>query len=356
MIIHLLFRDLVSDLMHSPRDDIAVTTSKCGEFKVWMRHRCQGSVQSTDDIIWICRSVAHYRGEMLGKCAFSGDGSLLAVTAASSVTMWDPQLNTMVGQLSVPTAKASSKAGTLQFSHLKFVAKSVFLVGCCKNPTPSLVVWNITTMSVWWSVPVPCLSLTTDPLSDRFAVLLPHLHRFDGQKSKAKYHCDGLAITFNVNSPRPERLWTVPKGPTACIHFLPLQNASHDNKRPLLKRRKVSMERSLLLLVLENRQYGIVGDAGDETLSKIDDSQSLIESADNELSPFVTAFGHKQSSSDVDDETTFNTENANLAHSQHQQEEDWSRLVDVMSHKLPHMTRLCQDFLKIVVGMRTSIN
>ena len=68
-------------------------------------------------------------GEMLGKCAFSGDGSLLAVTAASSVTMWDPQLNTMVGQLSVPTAKASSKSGTLQFSHLKFVAKSVFLVG-----------------------------------------------------------------------------------------------------------------------------------------------------------------------------------------------------------------------------------
>jgi hypothetical protein len=51
---------------------------------------------TSDTHTWRCRAVGFYRDEVPRACAFSGDGSLLAVGYDAIVTLWEPETNTLV--------------------------------------------------------------------------------------------------------------------------------------------------------------------------------------------------------------------------------------------------------------------
>lgn len=50
---------------------------------------------------WSCDSQGYYKNERCGPCDFSADGSLLAVGFKSTLTLWDPDTNTLRHTLSV---------------------------------------------------------------------------------------------------------------------------------------------------------------------------------------------------------------------------------------------------------------
>lgn len=57
---------------------------------------CLGWTKTTGIPTWMCRSVGMYRGEIPHACAFAFDGSLLAVSYGSILTLWEPNTTSMV--------------------------------------------------------------------------------------------------------------------------------------------------------------------------------------------------------------------------------------------------------------------
>lgn len=155
--------------------------------------------------------------------AFSEDGSLIATAVAGSVTLWDPKSNTLVAALANPATARSCAMWRLDFvpgtpylvcrstldvllhgaytSLLQKTAtsrvtgkdmparkwicqpqdphpslkscQSNLQVGLCSDSSPSLVVWNLLTASVWWSAAVAASCLAVDPHHGAFAIAVP---------------------------------------------------------------------------------------------------------------------------------------------------------------------------------------
>lgn len=128
-------------------------------------------------VVWSCHSVGFYRDHEVHSASFSGDGSIVALTTGSTVSLWCPMRNTLRAIL--PVLAAASPAGhvgkgsdsvriagqavaeTLGRSHLASVAgvatkgiPQVRRVAFLGN-SPLLLVVLDTSISVW-----NCLSLT----------------------------------------------------------------------------------------------------------------------------------------------------------------------------------------------------
>ncbi len=65
-------------------------------------------------------------GEPMHAAAFSSDGSVLAVAAGGTVTLWDAYRTSLLGVLPSPVQQA---AGAAPVTHLAFLADSPYLVG-----------------------------------------------------------------------------------------------------------------------------------------------------------------------------------------------------------------------------------
>lgn len=174
-------RDLVSALVYHPTRDLAVTTGGSGsesEFKVWIQERRAGAPGSGSgrrageppSTHWRCRSTGGYKGLPLGAAAFSADGSVLAVAAASRVTLWDVESNALAAALpaAVPTTSAAAAAAPL--TSLAFVPGTPFLAAA----SPSCVaVYNLLTAAVHWCLPYGAVSITADAAYGLLAAALP---------------------------------------------------------------------------------------------------------------------------------------------------------------------------------------
>lgn len=124
-----------------------------------------------------------YQSVPLTAATFSQDGSILAVAAQHKVTLWDPMTNTLAAVLPAAAEQANgaqqqqdalshaegSKDGALHT--LAFVPGTPFLVGATAR---TLVVWNLLTSTVHWSLPLSVSSLSADPAHPVFAVSLTH--------------------------------------------------------------------------------------------------------------------------------------------------------------------------------------
>ncbi|OAD67237.1 hypothetical protein PHYBLDRAFT_85784 [Phycomyces blakesleeanus NRRL 1555(-)] len=136
---------------HGP---MAITTSADKTFKVW--------VLSTErEVVWTCRSVGAYRDSPATGAAFSDDGSILAVSFGSMLTLWDPYENTLQGILSQPCDDEA-------IEHVAFLGDSPYVLTATKT---HFYVWNMLTCSVWWSYRCPVDKLAVDPLSGRIAIV-----------------------------------------------------------------------------------------------------------------------------------------------------------------------------------------
>ncbi|KAK9818780.1 hypothetical protein WJX74_006596 [Apatococcus lobatus] len=166
----------VNGLAYHPHEHMAATAGEEGQFKVWERSVIRSSAAagtaagSTPSHRWSCRSVGSFRGEPLRAATFSPDGSLMAVAATQSATLWDPFDNTLIGTLALPS---SSSASASQLTSLAFLRSSPTLVGASQGLAPCLVVWDLLTLSVRWSVGVHASCLTPDPAHPLFAFVMP---------------------------------------------------------------------------------------------------------------------------------------------------------------------------------------
>ena len=167
-----------------PYRDLVVTTGGGGggvkwgsEFRLWTRAPSQRRPggKSLDPTCWSCLSTGGYRDLPLMACAFSpDDGSVLAIAAGSKVTLWSSKTCQLAAVLPSPSPEESSlepmrgDEGSLR--RLAFIPGTTFLTG---SSDTSVMVWDLLTMSLVWSLNVPCCSLAADPVHKVFSIAVP---------------------------------------------------------------------------------------------------------------------------------------------------------------------------------------
>ncbi|PKA48319.1 hypothetical protein AXF42_Ash021570 [Apostasia shenzhenica] len=133
----------ISALAFHPGNSMAVTSSFGGDFKVWihtLNNPLEGPVHQKSG--WRCQSVGSYKKIPMTAAKFSADGSVLAVAAASVITLWDPDRNALIAVI----------GNTIDpINALAFIPKTEYVVSLSRGPKPQLAVWNLSNMSMHWS-------------------------------------------------------------------------------------------------------------------------------------------------------------------------------------------------------------
>uniref|UniRef100_A0A672FX99 WD repeat-containing protein 75 second beta-propeller domain-containing protein n=1 Tax=Salarias fasciatus TaxID=181472 RepID=A0A672FX99_SALFA len=130
---------------------VLVSTSRDGHFKAW---------QLAEGPSWSCDFVGAYHGLVPYCCAFSADGSLLAVGFQEVVTVWSPASWELLATLSQPP-------GTVRDLCFGRLSCSKYLLGTTAGNL--LCCWNLLTCSLEWSTSMEISLLLADPLSENMA-------------------------------------------------------------------------------------------------------------------------------------------------------------------------------------------
>ncbi|KAK3085404.1 hypothetical protein FSP39_002835 [Pinctada imbricata] len=144
-----------------PASPMVVTSSQDGKFKCWVLTDDTDIYRENSK--WMCESVGYYRDREGGVASFTEDGSLLAVVFGSVITLWNPDNNILRRTLS-----ASPEASNI--NHIEFGHGTCchYLVACSKD---QLVVWDLRSCSVSWSVDLNVSLLLSDPQTDNMAII-----------------------------------------------------------------------------------------------------------------------------------------------------------------------------------------
>lgn len=313
----------ITDIAFHPTEPMVATTSEDGEFKVWARragsghHYHQQQQQKRPLVRWRCRSVGSYKRRPLGACAFSADGSLLAVAGGCTATLWDPYSNALVAVMPAPGAGHTGQAeehssgsaassgveqqqhSVRQLTQLVFSSCSPHLAGLVTTPgagggeeglgsssgmaDSALVVWDLLTLSVAWSCTLPNgVSLSSDPTNALFAVGINFYPRFLSpeqqqqpqqgeqqqeqqqqseleaqQLSRAQKRAQrrGCILVFSPSSPMPLYTSVLPPGPaiSRLLHIAPGTQLGAG-----VPAQKAVADAAPLLVVTEDRYYAVV--------------------------------------------------------------------------------------------------
>jgi NET1-associated nuclear protein 1 (U3 small nucleolar RNA-associated protein 17) len=294
---------------------MVVTTGSEGDFKVWQRSQAAAAQRKGTDAAaaaaaghWRCSAVGGYKGLGLNGCSFSQDGSLLAVAAGATATLWDPYENALVGTLVCPV-ECISGGGSLR--QLSFVHNSPHLVGLVGGGDPaaaaaaaaagsassaqqqqllqqmgsswgsSIVVWDLLNGAVSWFCSLPVCSLAVDPAYPLFAAGVPALAsassagaKADGAakqdqqqqqqqgsgKQRQQQEADtqqqdvkqqGLVVVFNPSNPSPVFAAAVPDSSPGSLLFV------HSSSRKVAagKQQQPQQRMSPLLVLTDDRRY-----------------------------------------------------------------------------------------------------
>ncbi|KAJ1664476.1 NET1-associated nuclear protein 1 [Coemansia sp. RSA 1813] len=125
---------------------LCVSTGCDHAFRVWEHRTVSSHHNGTSLSVWSCRSTAQYRGMQPHGAAFSADGSTLAVTFGSTVTLWDAAAGSQGPSAPVGTLVASALVPPL--TGVSFVGASHYL---CTWSGERLDMWNMLTGSIWWT-------------------------------------------------------------------------------------------------------------------------------------------------------------------------------------------------------------
>jgi len=202
----------VTSLSSHPEIDMFVTTSSDGKFKVWSkitltpgqasseRKRATGQNHS-----WVCRSVGFHAKQPATCSAFSDDGSILAIGYPDTLTLWNPQKNSLIHEL--PHTPQDP------IRRVAFISNSPFVVTCTDH---FMNVWNLLHSCIWWSYRAHVTSIATEPNSSRFVVSVSE-----------KAH--NLILLFKSDSPIPLHTWRVSDPPAAVAFFSKVALDAHQS-------------------------------------------------------------------------------------------------------------------------------
>jgi len=151
------------------KNSIVVTTGSEGKFVIWEKTVLANEPGVNSKIVqesWRCRSVGYYRNQSANAAAFSDDGSLLAISYGSIITLWDPVSIVLKHTLQFSQAE-------YKLTRLAFITDSPFLVA---SSLTHLYVWNLLTKKIHWFTELTIIhSVVVDPVLPRFSVLMNKL-------------------------------------------------------------------------------------------------------------------------------------------------------------------------------------
>ncbi|KAL6257883.1 hypothetical protein P5V15_011482 [Pogonomyrmex californicus] len=139
---------------------LAVTTGKDSKFKLW-NLRKSSTIEKKEAKHWYCYGVGDYRNLAVTDAGFSVDGSLLAIGFDSTLTLWVPETCELKSSLTYSKYNYPIKRiefGKHDACHLVVVVSE-----------QHIMVWNILTLAITWSVSLNVVSLTYDPKSTYMA-------------------------------------------------------------------------------------------------------------------------------------------------------------------------------------------
>ncbi|KAF8832075.1 hypothetical protein HHX47_DHR1001243 [Lentinula edodes] len=180
---HGLHKILAMSFSPRPRagqESYLVTTGGDGAVKTW-RLRSDREKSQGGEGFWIARSSFNFRNEVPSHVSWSPDGSLLAVTFGTRVSLYDALTNIH------RTTFTSPECPHAYMSH--FVGRGRFLAVQGKQ---ELVVWDIVSRSVRWSYTssYPIYNVVPHPENDSFAIFTSaapgrsRIHSFSPSSSK----------------------------------------------------------------------------------------------------------------------------------------------------------------------------
>lgn len=191
------FTKHITCVVYHPEDDLFVTTSASGFFRLWTHDPEIRNAPS-----WRCYSMLSYKQAPSHAAAFSADGSLLAVGAGSAMVLWEPQTNK---RLAVLNQEASRN---LLATSVAFVTAEPLLVVALSGKNPSLTVWDLISTSIKWSIRLDVSHLVADPLASRFAVVCPSRPN-SMAKGNQKPTRDAHVLLFGPQRPYMEVAWKI---------------------------------------------------------------------------------------------------------------------------------------------------
>ncbi|KAL1137709.1 hypothetical protein AAG570_009405, partial [Ranatra chinensis] len=150
--------DQLSSSEETNLEYMLVTTGGDKKFRIWTPSEID-SVHKKG-IVWGCGSTGFYRDKDCGVASFSEDGSLLAVSFAETLTIWD------IDNINIKT--------TLTRQHHKINFVQFGREECCHLVTTAtdneLSVWNLLNVTLLWHITIQTSILVSDPCSSYQAV------------------------------------------------------------------------------------------------------------------------------------------------------------------------------------------
>ncbi|XP_024528214.1 WD repeat-containing protein 75 [Selaginella moellendorffii] len=307
-------------LAYHPSKNIAVTCSRANDFKLWV----QTKNESKDTHNWRCSATGSYKQKRMHAAAFSHDGTLLAVAAEELITLWNPLSNTLVCVLSIPGAFHEV------VGMLSFVPKCPYLISASFGKQPQLTVWNLSTLSVWWSYQVEVEGITVDPNGGHFAVLASsHTKRYHKGGAEVKRNGTAQVCLFKPESPLPTSVWDFKDGIGGALLFLPPTEEVN-------KAINASSSESKLLILNKHREYVIFdpySESNPKPASKIAANAAIEDALDTFNAMYLTT----------------NTSKPIAQHDQLSKitsTQPWGDLLNAPSHVLPSLTDIGQQILE----------
>ncbi len=346
-------RGLVTGLAHHPTEDLVASSSDDGEFKVWVRtaqkhraHAVAGTAGGKGASSWRCAAVGSYRNQPLGACAFSPDGSLLAVGTGSggAVTLWQPHSNTLIARLAAPPVTsgaggAVARAALGPVVQLAFLADTPHLVGTTAGPSPAVIVWDLLTVSVAWSVSLETCALAVDPAYALFAVGVPAASGRPGQ-----------ALVFGLQQPWPLSACPLGGSSPAALMFV-----AGDTALGAAAERATPAGMSPLLIVTDDRKFAIASTSASVPAAAAADRTAEAEATGTtarasaaglwESSALEAMFGRSQPREAVNIASVAQVEDTAVV-----AKNAVATLFDAPSHVLPPPTSLCPMLLDLLIS------
>ncbi|XP_010525723.1 PREDICTED: WD repeat-containing protein 75 [Tarenaya hassleriana] len=323
----------VSAIAFHPNRRMAVSTSSCGDFKIWV---CNSDKNQT--LSWTCHAVGSYKRRPMMAAAFSGDGSVLAVAAENVITLWNPDKNILLAVLGETLAP---------IVRLSFVGKSEFLVAASHGSTPQLSVWNMSKLSLSWSYRIHMEALATAVDSSSFAVLalLPESLVSVKSNEDAFNGRDGAVLFFNGSDPTPAAMWSVTQARGGSLSFIEGNQTYTMNDQTSPSDEKPS--RLLLAYVNGDHEYVLFDPHSDESHERsVIDYESVAAHEETGEYGYATLYGQLPDYDKRRQEEKEKTWSITVS-----AERPWEKIFSGSTLNFPPLPKLCASFLEALLHM-----
>jgi hypothetical protein len=177
----------ITSIVFHPTQNLVVTAATDYTFRLWSLIKKEApsttglkpgeTAAMTYTYMWACTGTGKYRDTPVTSCAFSSDGSVLAVSYGQVVTLWKATAEELTLKTTLVHPPPFSP-----IRWLRFVKNTPYLIAVTHT---SLYVWNILTCTVAWSYHLQTAAIATHPTLPYFAALVV-LPSVSLQKKKRK--------------------------------------------------------------------------------------------------------------------------------------------------------------------------